>query len=148
MSFESDLKRISKRLGKSLEETVRATAMELATSVIRDTPVDQGRARGNWMSSLDIPRYEVVDRLDRSGTGAVNSARQVLRGFEAGSVFWMTNSLPYINKLEYGGYSQGPGATSRTTANGYSSQAPAGMVRKNVARFKKIISKEAWKNKL
>jgi hypothetical protein len=47
-----------------------------------------------------------------------------------GSLTWLSNNLPYIEKLEYGGYPDGP-----NTIGGFSKQAPAGMVRVNMARI-------------
>ena len=51
----------------------------------------------------------------------------------------MTNNLPYIQKLEYGGYPN-PAKTGDKTVNGYSKQAPAGMVRISLEQIKNELS--------
>jgi hypothetical protein len=48
---------------------------------------------------------------------------------EAGSIFYLTNNLPYGERLEYG----------------YSKQAPSGMVRITLAEYEKILRLEASK---
>ena len=49
--------------------------------------------------------------------------------FKNGDTLFLVSNAPYMEKLEYGGYSQGPNSTDKTTSNGYSTQAPNGMVR-------------------
>ena len=50
-----------------------------------------------------------------------------------GTKCFLTNNLPYIVKLEFGGY--GTKNPVDVNAQGFSKQAPAGMVRINLARF-------------
>lgn len=129
MTFAQDLQRIAAKVDRSLEDTVKAVSTELFTSVIKDTPVDTGRARGNWQASIGTPASGETNASQGEAEALVYSRA---RSFELGEVLWLTNNLPYARRLEYG----------------WSQQAPAGMVRKNVSRIQQIVAKEARKNKV
>lgn len=131
MSFSSDIEKIAKKLNQSIESTVRATALELFGSIIVGTPVLTGRAQGNWQTSIDEPITSIVDRTGE--TESIAELKDVAGGSIEGKILWLSNNLPYIRRLEL---------------DGHSSQAPAGMVRINVSRIKRIVRKAAKDNKL
>lgn len=131
MSFASDVEAYAKKAGASLDETSRAIVLELFGSVIKDTPVDTGRAKGNWQTTIGAPASGTVDRLGESE--ALSDVNQQTASFGAGKVIYLSNNLPYIYRLEYDGWSQ---------------QAPGGMLRKNVARIQQIVAKAARDNKI
>ena len=62
MSFASDIAKYAKLAGASVDETGRAIVLELFGSVIKDTPVDTGRARGNWQTTIGTPANGQTDR--------------------------------------------------------------------------------------
>ena len=129
MSFSDDMNAYAKKAGASLEETTRAVALELFGSIIKDTPVDTGRARGNWQTSIGAPASGEVDRIGERE--AISELGSETGKFVDGQVIFLTNNLPYIQRLELG----------------WSDQAPAGMVRKNIARIQQIVAKAARDNK-
>jgi len=88
--------------------------IDLDTAVVLGTPVDEGRARGNWFPSLNSPSNAVDEKsLDKSGSGAIAAATSMAMSADLGDTVWLTNNLPYILPLE----------------NGHSQmQAPEGMV--------------------
>lgn len=131
MTFASDMAKFAKLTNSSLDETGRAIALELFSSVIKDTPVDTGRARGNWQTSIGTPKESEIDR-DGSGPALAEAARETSR-FGMGKVIYLANGLPYIYRLEYLGWSK---------------QSPEGMVRKNVARIQSIVRKAVAENKV
>ena len=131
MSFASDVAKFAKLTNASLDQTGRAIALELFGSVIKDTPVDTGRARGNWQTSMDS---SAIGETDRKGEGpALAEVSQQTASFGAGKVIYLTNNLPYIYRLEFLGWSQ---------------QSPDGMARKNVARIQSIVRKAVAENKV
>jgi hypothetical protein len=146
MSFASDVAKFAEKVGKSVPDTMRAIALDIFEPIIKDTPVEQGTAQGNWQASIGTPKNGVIARTGEGG--AIAELKSVLPSFGIDNTIYLTNNMPYINKLEYGGYGTGPGATNKTTRDGYSIQAPYGMVRKNVARIRSIVAKEARKNKV
>jgi hypothetical protein len=130
MSFASDVAKFAEKVGKSVPDTIRAIALDVFESIIDDTPVDKGTARGNWQTSIGSPKSAVIARTGAGG--AISELKSVLPNFGDDNTIYLTNNLPYINRLEYG----------------YSLQTPEGMVRKNVARIESIVAKEARKNKV
>lgn len=130
MSFSDDMNAYAKKAGASLEETTRAVALELFGSIIKDTPVDTGRARGNWQTSIGATASGEVDRLGERE--ALSELVSETGKFVGGQVIYLSNQLPYIQRLELG----------------WSDQAPAGMVRKNIARIQQIVAKAARDNKI
>jgi hypothetical protein len=131
MSFASDVAKFAKLTNASMDETGRAIALELFSSIIKDTPVDTGRARGNWQTSIGTPKG---GQVTRNGEGpALAEAASETAKFGMGKLVWLSNNLPYIYRLEY---------------LGWSNQAPDGMARKNVARIQSIVRKAVSDNRV
>jgi len=90
--------------------------LSLTANIIKETPVDTGRLRGNWQSSVNTAKTNTLTRTDQGS--ATNEAGAEISNTNIGDVFYMVNNLPYAARIE----------------NGYSNNAPAGMMRINVAR--------------
>jgi hypothetical protein len=131
VSFSDDVQGFAAKAGKSVDETMRAIALELFSSTIKDTPVDTGRARGNWQTTIGAPATGEVDRLGEGD--AIKEVSETVADFSGGKVIYLSNNLPYIYRLEY---------------DGWSDQAPGGFLRKNVARIQNIVRKAAQDNKV
>lgn len=127
MSFAQQLDAFVRVAPEDVERTVRAIKLELFRSVIMDTPVDTGRARGNWQATVGAPAGGTLDSA--TATDSLASVQANLG--KLSDVSWLTNNLPYIARLE----------------EGYSKQAPAGMVRRNMARIQRIINEKAAQNR-
>jgi hypothetical protein len=101
---------------------IRKIALTALTRVVNRTPVDTGRARGNWFVQIGEAGVEVTTEVDPDGSvtisrgAAVIATYQTRAGFENIAIY---NNLPYIEGLE----------------NGASQQAPAGMVAVTVAEL-------------
>jgi len=74
----------------------------LLTGVIYKTPVDTGRARGNWQSSIGQPLASQSPILDKTGNIAFAAGAAVLAQLRPFQTFWLSNNLPYIERLEDG----------------------------------------------
>lgn len=122
MSFESDWKKVSEKLDRVLSEGIRATLFEVGTAIIKETPVDTGRARGNWQASVNSA---AGSEISRTSDGAAIAELNQKANAAIGNIFFFTNNLPYIRRLEYG----------------YSKQAPEGMVRRNLQNFNRLLVK-------
>ena len=125
MSFAKDLDKITLNLSGYAENMVRATLFNLSYRIIRESPVDTGRFRGNWQASVNTPKVTQLKRKDRTGTSTITAVNNVLGKFSMGQTFYLTNNLPYARRLEYG----------------YSKQAPSGMLRINVMRVQSELEK-------
>lgn len=131
MSFSDDVRRFAVKAAEAHDKIARTAALELFSSVIRSTPVDTGRARGNWQTSVGQPTPNEIDRDDKSGAQAIGEV-QARTPEGSGQEVFLTNNLPYIYSLEFGS----------------SKKAPEGMVRINFARVQKIVAKAIAKNKV
>jgi hypothetical protein len=150
-SFSLQVAKWAEKTKGDIDQNCRRITLKLFTQIITDTPVDTGRARGNWMTTVEAPAKGVVDRLDPDGTAAIAEVSANMGG--AGKITYLTNNLPYIAKLEFGGYPDpvkrgswikrsrhsGEGHYEILSIGGYSKQSPAGMVRINLARFQEIV---------
>lgn len=123
MSFSGDISRFAKLTKEAQDKIARTAALDLFAGTIRSTPVKDGRARGNWQTTVGSPAGTETRREDPSGTQAIAEVMaNTPQG--AGQEVFLTNNLPYIEKLEYGS----------------STQAPAGMMRINFARVQRIVA--------
>lgn len=111
--FEIGLDEFAKKeIPRTVKLVQQKVGLQLVRGVILKTPVDTGRARGNWQVSINVSINTVIDRLDRSGGAAISDGTSLVTSAEPFSVISLQNNLPYIIKLE----------------EGHSKQAPAGMV--------------------
>ena len=110
MNFSIKIKKYAEKTNQQMENAVTAICTKASMQVIKRTPVDTGRARGNWYATIDTPSKETSEtrRQSESEDKAKQESKKAY-----GHVFHLTNNLPYINRLE----------------KGWSKQAPAGMVR-------------------
>lgn len=131
MSFSKDIRSFTSKATTAHDKITRLATLELFRGVILDTPVDTGRARGNWQTSVGSPQSGELDRLDKSGAKAIAEAQEKVPP-GAGQVTYLANNLPYIESLEQGS----------------SKRAPEGMVRKNVDRVQKMVDAAIRKNKV
>lgn len=111
------MKDLTDKLNADIAKDIQARTIGVFSSIIKMTPVDTGRARGNWQCSLDVPITTQVDLLDPTGSQAISSVIATVR---ESAVNYLSNNVPYIRRLEY---------------EGHSKQAPDGMVRISLQRF-------------
>ena len=107
MSFTGDLANFKV---KTLEQSYlihQKVTVDLFTKVIIGTPVQDGRARGNWAVSYNQPFPRETGKKDKSGGETVNRMVSDVADFDGinGRIVYITNNVPYINRLEYEGWS-------------------------------------------
>lgn len=109
MSFERSLS-IASDLEDIINEEVRATSLVLLRDVVIATPVDTGRARGNWVIGVTTPVIEQFDNFDKTGGETIR--RGATRIGDARAIKYptinLTNSLPYVTRLNQGWSQQAP----------------------------------------
>lgn len=121
MSFSGQIKQFQKKSAEEVDKQIRKIVIDLFTGIILSTPVDTGRARGNWQVGTS-PITATLPNTDPSGAFAISG---VMGKLSAGmfkskdSSIWLCNNLPYIGRLESGRHSK---------------QAPRGMVALNLQR--------------
>jgi hypothetical protein len=124
MTFHQDMERWVQKTGLKLENVIKATCMQLTEGIVMRTPVLTGRARGNWIATINYPSaYAVLDE-DPEGANTIAKASGTA-GDAPGNVFYLVNNVPYARALEFG----------------HSRQAPQGMVRVTVHDFNRHLKK-------
>lgn len=111
---------------EDVEKVFRGTAFAMFSKIISLTPLDTGRLRGNWQTTLNKPaKSEVVDGNPTS------EALSVTKQANIKDAVFMANNLPYAGVIE----------------EGSSTQAPQGMVKITVDKFTQELEKQARKVK-
>lgn len=123
MSIAVNMKKLCEAASAKMYGVRDAVLIEFGSSVIKDTPVKTRRAQSNWRASRTVALAgEVKIRPQRSTIAAL---KRVVRSMKGDNSFFFTNNVPYIRRLE----------------DGWSGQAPSGMVRKNLARMNQMARK-------
>ena len=121
-------------IGKQIHEfNINAMAMSaakikkafvgLSTDIIMDTPVLSGRLRNNWFPSVNQGTNKTTKYTGEKGAAATSRVSAVK--FKLGDTLYLTNNLPYAERIEF---------------KGWSAKAPSGMVRKNLVRWEKYFA--------
>jgi hypothetical protein len=85
-----------------------------------------GRFRGNWQVTFNAAAGGNIDRVDPRGSATKAEGSAFIQSYAIGTgSIWITNNLPYGDRLEY---------------EGWSKQAPAGMVRISVTEFQTFVN--------
>src|SRR5690606_7047644 len=113
MSFSADISRWVQKAEGNMDAAVRQAVVLASQSIVSMSPVDTGRFRANWNFSEGVPNEATSQWLDPTGGRTLRRIMAQARGVQAGRVYYLTNALPYAQRLE----------------NGWSKQAPQGMVR-------------------
>ncbi len=107
-----------------LTTVVKKTGLSVDRDLVLETPVGDpnlwknpapagyvgGRARSNWLASLNVPRTDVGAQTTRKSTDSVQSKMTSFK--VATDTIFITNNVPYIEELN----------------NGHSTQAPTGFI--------------------
>ncbi len=113
--FGDDVGGLCDLLDARVDAMIRGTALEVLSRVVIRTPVDEGRARGDWMITLDSPDRAPTGIADKNGSDTIMRGILALPvGQTAGRDIYVTNTMPYIRRLEQGHSKQGSHMIERT----------------------------------
>lgn len=128
---KNDIEDFEHQLDMEFEEKVEGQAllvfkkvgMELLSRIVLKTPVDTGRARGNWVVSIGERDYVERDVTDKQGGNTIMAEGGKVTALTDLRTIWVQNNLAYIGSLE----------------DGHSKQAPAGMVAVSIAEVESMF---------
>lgn len=139
MSFAVDIRKFVEKAKGNADLVVRKIVLDLGTRIVEKSPVGDanlwssppppgyvgGRFRGNWQYGFNEIPVDVLETVDPTGAESVKrillgSARSPTAG-----IHYVSNNLPYAQRLE----------------EGWSSQAPSGMIALTVLEFKAIVDR-------
>jgi len=121
-AFRRDFAALLAKAGNKAELVVRKTALELQSGMVEKSPVDTGRFRSNWQCGIGALN---ADTGAAAGADPIGRTATTLQGWKPGQTIYLTNALPYAKRLE----------------NGWSQQAPSGMVRLTVQNYAQALAK-------
>ena len=129
MNFVESVKLWTNKTDDNIEKIRRAIVLSLFKSVILDTPVLEGRLRGDWQITSNDPASGEANIIDPDGNKSIQNVSKFVQRMPKGEQdIYLTNNLPCAYKIEYGGHS--------------SIKAPEGMVRKNIVRISENIRRQ------
>lgn len=118
INFDLPLAAFAKKLEIKLEEVCQRVALDALTRIVQRTPVKTGRARSSWNLTVREASDDVPDDFDFQND-AIQRAQGIAAQIDGKEQIFIVSNLPYIERLE----------------NGWSKQAPAGMVRLSIAEI-------------
>lgn len=142
--FAAEFGKLLKAAGDKAELVVKKSAISVLTSVEFKSPVGDpdtwsspappgytgGQFKANWNLSVESIDYTTTTDKDPTGGDAVKRAELAIEDYKMGDKVFITNSLPYAYRLEY---------------EGWSGQAPQGMVRITALEFEQYVREQAAK---
>ena len=128
----AQLRELNTKNMQMIEDVASASHIRLGTIIVQESPVDKGFLQNNWMSA-----YEAADRsadrpANKGGADSIGQLIEKMQSYDLGKDFYFTSSLPYSFRIEY---------------EGWSAQAPAGVVRVNAKHWPRIVKEEFNKRK-
>jgi hypothetical protein len=125
MTFSEDMNRAIVNMRNVSEARVRKVALAAYREINKRSPVDKGTFRANWVASVDtVDRSSDLSKTSKNVNESVTAATAVItNGAKLGTTVYISNSVPYAGKLE----------------DGYSPQAPAGVVAPALTTIKNAI---------
>lgn len=114
--FNRRMGQLSTDVVENADKLVKKVAMAIDQAVVMATPVDTGRARANWIASLDVASSTVTTKTDKGGAQAIAAARATINGYDGdtNAEVHITNNLEYIGFLDGGSSAQAPSGFVRT----------------------------------
>lgn len=108
--FNLDLASIADELEVDYNLLIRRFTFGVYSRVIRKSPVDTGRFRGNWIVSIGKPISSVFDATNKNASVFINNNPAKIDSFDLArdSELVIQNNLPYAEKLETGHSKQAP----------------------------------------
>lgn len=126
MGWSIPLDRLAAKYKGDMDKTVRAATILVAQKVVMRTPVDTGRLRANWMFGDGSINSNTTESTDQGLAVLANLTAQINASAVGGRTY-ISNSLPYAQRIEYEGYSK--------------VKAPQGMVRISLAEMPAAIDR-------
>ena len=145
MSFGNELRAFAAKTGGKLEDVARDVVLSVGRSVVEKSPVGDatywknppppgyvgGRFCANWQHGFNTPASGALNDLDPTGGASIMRIQSSTQGSPAAGIHFISNNLPYAQRLE----------------DGYSMQAPSGMIGLTAIEFKDIVNISVQKAK-
>lgn len=132
LQFQKQLEEFGVKSRRRMVDAAGNATMKMLENIVLDTPVDTGQAASNWFVGVNEKTDKTTDDTSlnnvKEAHAAISKAKVNPKSVKS---FVIYNNLHYIQYLEYG----------------WSVQAPQGMYRKNIVKWRKILEDEFKKLK-
>lgn len=142
MSFELDLKRFADKYKANANLVTKKIVTDIGRRVVEKSPVGDGslwaeppppgyvggRFRANWQYAFNVVLTGDLPDIDPSGNVSIS---RIAANTGKPGIHYIVNNLPYAERLE----------------NGWSTQAPQGMVGLTVLEFQAVVDKAVRETK-
>jgi len=110
MSISADVRKFNKELAafaatlepQHIVPFTKKIAFQVLEGVILTTPVDIGRARGNWQLEVGNEPKDEIDTWDKKGNETLTKGLNKMTALKPFVPVYITNNVPYIIPLEEG----------------------------------------------
>jgi len=111
--FRKDLNKFAEKIGVQVEVAIKKIALQTFTGIVKKTPVDKGRARASWVigvEQIDTSRPFGPNTKFTESEATLQAFKELreLSKIKPTSTVFISNSLPYILRLEKGSSKQAP----------------------------------------
>lgn len=108
--FRDDVQKNVDRIKSDIEGRIKKGLKSMFGDIVMATPVDTGTARGGWVCGVDGKPDGNSGAPDQAGANTVARIAAELENFKIGKTqqVWLSNSVPYIEFLEYGTMKRAP----------------------------------------
>jgi len=121
--FNSEVTQFARSIPGKLTVLQKKIVLEALRRLVEKTPVDTGRARGNWQVTIanpaegqvggDWPATKGPPRTTRpplrpEDHSVIKTGMAILTGMPDFQVVWISNNIDYIEELEHGHSKQAP----------------------------------------
>lgn len=138
-SLGDQIRKFAKSTDERVDLVIKKIVLDVGTSLVLKSPVGDpdfwkgsappgyvgGRFRANWQYGFNAVNELTTEETDKTGSISIGRIEKGTENKATGNVHYITNSLPYAERLE----------------NGHSQrQAPNGMVKITVLEFEPIVN--------
>ena len=106
--FNSEITQFARSIPGKVTLLQKKIVLEALRRLVQKTPVDTGRARGNWQVTIGEPAEGKFDQTDKKGDATIAKGLAALAGLPDMQVIWISNNIDYIEELEHGHSGQAP----------------------------------------
>lgn len=138
--FEAQMVAFAENGKRALQEMTKMILLEIGIRIVNRSPVGDppswkrqppwmpknympGTFKNNWQLTVDVPGSDHFFTPDPSGNLSITRIALAIPRWPAGHVYYFSNNLPYARALE----------------DGWSRQAPAGIVALTTVEFQSIV---------
>ena len=122
-SFALDISKFINKTHSNVDLVTRKIVFDVMRSVIKKSPVDTGRFKGNWQYGTGSMPSGTLDTINKDDASVTAKLHAKVPKEASGKMHYIVNNLPYSIALE----------------DGWSSQAPSGMVGLTISEYQGIV---------